>query len=1004
MIQGNIVNTGTVALSIGGGTGTVVGTLTGGTLTNRGTITSTGTNVVLSGNLRLNDNINVGTNTVTNAGGAITLGTVATITGNYTQASGTLVITPGTSQLSITGRASMTGGTVLASLAGTGNYLAGSSATLGSALSISSFAGVTVVAAGAAGLSATAGLGTVGTLVNLLLAYNNDYVGGTLATLTNTGSLSAGTAVVIAGTGSLGMLSNTGTIAGAVNNLSSRDLTIAGGAGGTVGTFTGQSGKGLITNTLSNVVLASGSLLLNDDVNVGAGTLVNSGASVALNTLLNVTGNYGQSAGRLDLGYGNRLSVTGAAVLTGGTVATTLQSNVNYLAGQAGGTLVAGGAGSSYTGVSVQSGLFPLVLNGTTAGNNLLAVSVNDYIGTILPTLANTGTINTAPTALFVAYGTGSLGTLVNSGTLAGNGGSTAAGGRVVGTLGSLTNSGLISAQGSVSGYALYNQGTIGTVINQAGGTIQAGGTLGGGLLNSGGTILSLVNAGLIMGPQPGLYNLSNGTIVSLNNSGTIRTTNTNAASGIANAGLINTLTNSGLIASYSAIYLNNGTIGSLVNSGTISGQGNALLLTGAGRIGTLVNSGLIRGNIQNYSGNDLSIAGGTGGLVGTFTGAGGTVGTITNTSANVVFSSGALSLNDQINVGANTVRNTGASLALAGNISITGNYSQNAGTLMVNPGTAQLTVSGTASITGGAVQVSLSGTSNYLAGNAYTLVQGGAGSSYTGVTIATAGLTGLGATSSIATVAGNLDLLMAVTTDYVGTVLGSINNTGTLSGATALYIASTGSLGALANSGVIQGNIVNASANALTITGGAGGTVGTFTGQSGKGLITNTLSNVVLASGSLLLNDDVNVGAGTLVNSGASVVLNTLLNVTGNYGQSAGALMMAYGNRLSVTGAAVLTGGTIAVTGVPATLNMLAGVGGTVALVTGGVGSGYTGLSYSSDVTGMEVTGSVGGNSLYLAGLNDYVGTVLGSLNNSGTISASNAVYVAATGTLGSL
>ncbi|MEC4594295.1 hypothetical protein VPG91_25065, partial [Nitrospirillum amazonense] len=1004
VIQGNIVNTGTVALSIGGGTGTVVGTLTGSTLTNRGTITSTGTNVVLSGNLRLNDNINVGTNTVTNAGGAITLGTVATITGNYTQASGTLVITPGTSQLSITGRASMTGGTVLASLAGTGNYLAGNSATLGSALSISSFAGVTVVAAGAAGLSATAGLGTVGTLVNLLLAYNNDYVGGTLATLTNTGSLSAGTAVVIASTGSLGTLSNTGTIAGAVNNLSSHDLIIAGGAGGTVGTFTGQSGKGLITNTLSNVVLASGSLVLNDDVNVGAGTLVNSGASVVLNTLLNVTGNYGQSAGRLDLGYGNRLSVTGAAVLTGGTVATTLQSNVNYLAGQAGGTLVTGGAGSSYTGVSVQSGLFPLVLNGTTAGNNLLAVSVNDYIGTILPTLANTGTINTAPTALFVAYGTGSLGTLVNSGTLAGNGGSTAAGVRVVGTLGTMTNSGLISAQGSVSGYALYNQGTIGTVLNQAGGTIQAGGTLGGGVLNSGGTILSLVNAGLIMGPQPGLYNLSNGTIVSLNNSGTIRTTNTNAASGIANAGLINTLTNSGLIASYSAIYLNNGTIGSLVNSGTISGQGNALLLTGVGRIGTLVNSGLIRGNIQNYSGNDLSIAGGTGGLVGTFTGAGGTVGTITNTSANVVFSSGALSLNDQINVGANTVRNTGASLALAGNISITGNYSQNAGTLMVNPGTAQLTVSGTASITGGAVQVSLSGTSNYLAGNAYTLVQGGAGSSYTGVTIATAGLTGLGATSSIATVGGNLDLLMAVTTDYVGTVLGSINNTGTLSGATALYIASTGSLGALANSGVIQGNIVNASANALTITGGAGGTVGTFTGQSGKGLITNTLSNVVLASGSLLLNDDVNVGGNTLVNSGASVVLNSLLNVTGNYGQSAGALMMAYGNRLSVTGAAVLTGGTIAVTGVPGTLNMLAGVGGTVALVTGGVGSGYTGLSYSSDVTGMEVTGSVGGNSLYLAGLNDYVGTVLGSLNNSGTISANNAVYVSATGTLGSL
>ncbi|MDG3443627.1 hypothetical protein, partial [Nitrospirillum amazonense] len=62
-----------------------------------------------------------------------------------------------------------------------------------------------------------------------------------------------------------------------------------------------------------------------------------------------------------------------------------------------------------------------------------------------------------------------------------------------------------------------------------------------------------------------------------------------------------------------------------------------------------------------------------------------------------------------------------------------------------------------------------------------------------------------------------------------------------TAGGATALYIAGTGTLGSLANSGTISGNVTNVSARDLTITGGSGTVVGSFTG----GTIRNTGANV---------------------------------------------------------------------------------------------------------------------------------------------------------------
>ncbi|MEC4589955.1 hypothetical protein VPG91_03060 [Nitrospirillum amazonense] len=1124
-IAGSILNGASTALTIGGGAGTVVGVLTGvsGSVggADKGRITSTGADLVFgTGNLLLNDDITATGRTVVNSGASLRLSNTVIVTGAYTQgATGTLVLGSG-ALLSVTGAATVTAGTVTSSgFNATGNYLAGgSNVTLVQGGAGSSY-NTTVVAGG--GIT---GLGLTGSVSgnNLLAVVGNDYVGASLGSIVNSGSLSysgASTgAVYVAGTGSLGTLVNSGTIAGSIAvevasggtlgqvvntgtvsgnlvNLSTNGLVLSGGT--VAGTYTG----GTITSTLANVTLASGAMVLGDAVNVGAGTLVNGGASVSLNTIVSVTGNYGQTGGTLNVGA-NALVVSGAAVITGGTVVSgaTFSSAANYLAGSNASTLIQGGAGSSYSGYSVSAGsLTGLAFGGTTSGTNLVLAVNNDYVGTLLPTLNNTGSIGGMLYAAYVTN-TGAVGTLNNSGTLAGVGASTtAAGVRNAGSIGTLSNSGVIGVGGAHFSDAVFNTGTIGTLLN-ASGTIAA--TVSGAGVENIGLIGSLGNSGTIIGASYGLENV--GTIGTLNNSGLL-----SGNTAISNAGTLGVLINSGSIGGNLGLYqhgaviatlVNSGILGrnggifasssidTLINSGTLLGTLNstgALMLAGTATIGTLVNSGIINGNITNNGGGGLTIGGGIAGTVGTLTG-----GTISSTQHNVVFSGGALALSDAIDVGANTVANSGAALTLGSAVSITGNYSQSSGTLVINPGVSQLVVSGLASITGGKVSASLSSTGNYLAGGNYTLVQGGAGSNYTGATLTvTGGALGLSTGTSIATIGGNIDLLLAVNNDYVGGTLATLTNTGTISANTGIHITNGGSvgvvtnsgllngryafvnqgsvgtlvntgviaagstgvqgqgnygtvvnsgtisgvsvavafggsvgtlvnsglingsqalyigsiLGTLVNTGTIAGTINNAGGGPLTIIGGTGGTIGTLTGQSGAVGALASNANVVLASGSLLLNDQVVLGGNTLSNMGASVRLGTLISVTGQYSQTAGTLDVGAG-RLVVSGAASITGGTVVAT-LSGTANYLAGQVSSTTLVTGGVGSNYTGANVAAGgVTGLAVTGTTSGTNLVVAGLNDYVGTVLGSLNNTGTISASNAVYVAATGTLGSL
>ncbi|WP_186455051.1 beta strand repeat-containing protein, partial [Nitrospirillum amazonense] len=475
------------------------------------------------------------------------------------------------------------------------------------------------------------------------------------------------------------------------------------------------------------------------------------------------------------------------------------------------------------------------------------------YVGTVLGSLNNSGTIS-ASNAVYVAA-TGTLGSLTNTGTLLGaNAALNNLGSIGTITIGTLTGTGTTTSYGTVGllqgAVGMTNAGSIGTLVSYA--TIV--GTTGAAVDNQG-SMYSLGNAGTITGVTAGINNAGSiGGLVNanqvtgsigINNTGTIGFIQnfvfatdslttfigsiSGSATGLSNAGVVGTLVNAGAITgsiginnsgtvlglanalfptgSLTAVVgsivgsatgvRNTGVIGTLLNQGLISGGAYALYNGAGATLGTVLNAGTISGNIANLSATDLVIAGGGGTLTG---------GVITNTASNVVFAGGTQVLNDALNVGSHTVVNSGASLALGGDLSITGNYSQATGTLALS--TNHLFVSGVANVSGGAITASVDAAQNYVVGgsNGAILIQGGAGSSYTGVSL-TSGVSGLTIAAGVDTIGSNVDLVVAAANDYIGGTLGSLGNSGTISGVvTAAYIATTGSLGTLANSGLLDG------------------------------------------------------------------------------------------------------------------------------------------------------------------------------------------------------
>ncbi|MFJ3044566.1 autotransporter domain-containing protein [Herbaspirillum chlorophenolicum] len=384
----------------------------------------------------------------------------------------------------------------------------------------------------------------------------------------------------------------------------------------------------------------------------------------------------------------NGVLITGSSALSASTSGGTLQNN---------GTLN-GAIGVSNAGVitTFNNG------NGTIIGASITgAIGINNDGSGIITTLHNFS--GSRITGLTGVENNGTISTLINdSGGTISNGG-TGVFNHSGGVIGTLSNSGSISE----ASFGINNNNASITVLqNNAGGSISG---ITGILNNNSGNIGTLTNMGVIDAPGLGISNINGSTITTLNNGGSIA-----AGTAISNGATIGTLTNTGTI---------NGTTRAISNSGTIGVIAN--------------NGGVISGTIFNAT-QALSLTGGSGSIFGTLTGSGsgigaGNIGQISNTASNLTFSAGNQLLNDNINVGGNTVFNAGGTLQLNNTITITGNYTQNAGATL-NIGVADGAVStGVVSADSGYGRLIVSGVATFNAGtsialkklNSYAFAQG---------------------------------------------------------------------------------------------------------------------------------------------------------------------------------------------------------------------------------------------------------------------------------------
>ncbi len=204
----------------------------------------------------------------------------------------------------------------------------------------------------------------------------------------------------------------------------------------------------------------------------------------------------------------------------------------------------------------------------------------------------------------------------------------------------------------------------------------------------------------------PVSWTLGSGT---LTNNGTI----SGGGTGVVVTGIghrLDTITNNGtIIASGSGIQLfSSGKVGPIINNGLLQSPGSLAIAAYSGtQIGTLTNTGTIFGGILNRTTGQLVIVGVTDGSDNYGTFATGTITkTIESTVAGIRFAAGNSLIDINMNVGAQTLTNAGASLKFINNHTLRGNFSQTSGSLVFGALSAssfpKFSITGTASLTGG--------------------------------------------------------------------------------------------------------------------------------------------------------------------------------------------------------------------------------------------------------------------------------------------------------------
>ncbi len=545
------------------------------------------------------------------------------------------------------------------------------------------------------------------------------------------------------------------------------------------------------------------------------------------------------------------------------------------------------------------------------------------------------------------------IGLITNGGSIQGDGRSGILNigtfGAAIGSIGAIVNTGTIT--GSIG---IENTGdTLGTTVGSIGaviGSINNSGLInggGGGIANLLGSIGTLVNSGTIMANGSGFGNAGAivnalGTIGQIDNSGLVTVSNSMMALGNF-AGLIGTLTNTGTIASTGTVsvvnvaagtasILGGATIGTLNNGGLIEG-GMAVLNIGGGSsiggsisagatIGALNNTGTINGLFIGVGNMDMS--GSIGGSIGGI-GSGATITALTNSgliigSAIGVFNGGfAGSVTGSAVIG--TLTNTGT---IMGGTAGVANFGGNGNLTQTNAAASIGAIINSGLISDG-------GAGGWGIGNFGTILPGAlAPGASIGTIINSGTITGsIGIYNNSPTNAGGVYGASIGSIVNSGTItgtdvgignqggfIGAISNSGTITGGN-YAIASTdgGSIGPVTNTGTILGNVLVDGQN-LTIIGGSGTTFGVLTG----GTIGVTGGDLVLASGNqqLVSSVVVNGGTGNLVNGG-NLLLASPVALTGNYVQTSGgnliiALAPETAGRLNLTGTASMAGAAVQV------------------------------------------------------------------------------------------
>lgn len=724
---------------------------------------------------------------------------------------------------------------------------------------------------------------------------------GTLAAgLDNSGTTTLAAGQVTGAVTNSGTLRGAGTLLGGVANSGTMAMT------GTVAGTVTNSGTLNQTGTLG-----VGGLVNNEIVNIAAGGVLNSTATVQNNDRITVAGTLGgavqnNGSGRLALNGGTVTGpVANAGQMTGtGTVTGALtNSGTATLGGR-----LAGGATNAASGVLVSQGTLSTaslvnqgrveVAAGSTLQSDVAVQNARDLLvaGRLAAALSNSGSavLNGGTIAGAVTNGGTLTGTGTIEGTLANNATATM-GGRVTGAL---TNAGTLTSAGTLR---------VGSLVNDELLNVAAGSTLrgDGALVNNDRATL----AGRIEGTlnNLGTTTLAGGTLAGrLENGGTLTGTGTvdgtlANAGNAAIAGRVSRLENTGTLGLSGDLR-----VGTLVNDESVTvGAGHRLSLdTGFVNNDRLAVAGTLAGLLENH-GTTTMLGGTVDGDVtnlGTLNGAGSVTGRLVNDAT--------LTADHRIVIG-ELVNNQTATVAQDG-VLVSAETVQNQGTLgvaglmqadLLNRATGTTTLSG-GTIAGDVANLGLLTGTGTIAGtvrNAGQATLGGrvealqnleAGQFAVQDTLAVeefvnAGRATIGAGTTLTMVDPDAQAapvpaqnLASGTLTVDGRLQGALVNAGTLGGAGTI----TGSVlntGSADWAGGIAGSVTNRGAFTLaggSITGGLVNEAGGFATR-GNASVAGGIRNQSGATTRILTGSALTTAGGILNEAGGNVVLDGQLN-----------------------------------------------------------------------------------------------------------------------------